>query len=73
VAHGRGRCATAGMAIRIARFVEVSVDELLAGEWLSSRTCPHCGHPPDDFVDEPTVVTEMPAVSTLKMTDGGKK
>jgi hypothetical protein len=32
------------------------MDELLAGQWLSARVCPHCGHPPDDFVDEETVV-----------------
>jgi hypothetical protein len=31
-------------------------DELLAGQWLSARVCPHCGHPPDDFVDEDTRV-----------------
>jgi hypothetical protein len=30
------------------------MDALLAGQWLSSRVCPHCGHPPDDFVDEET-------------------
>jgi len=26
------------------------------GQWLSARVCPHCGHPPNDFVDEETVV-----------------
>jgi hypothetical protein len=30
--------------------------ELLAGQWLSAQVCSHCGHPPDDFVDEETVV-----------------
>jgi hypothetical protein len=40
------------LALRIARFAGVPMDELLAGQWLSQRTCPHCGHPPDDFVDE---------------------
>jgi hypothetical protein len=24
-------------------------------QWLSARVCPHCGHPPDDFVDEDTI------------------
>ena len=37
-------------------FAGVPMDELLAGQWLSPRVCPHCGHPPDDFVDEETVV-----------------
>jgi hypothetical protein len=34
----------------------IGMDELLAGQWLSSRVCPHCGHPPDDFSDDETVV-----------------
>jgi len=42
-----------------ARLIEVGVDELLAGYHLSSRVCPHCGHPPDDFIDEETVVTDQ--------------
>jgi hypothetical protein len=41
----------------VARFAGVSVDDLLAGQWFSARTCPHyCGHPPEDFVDEETIV-----------------
>ena len=55
VATGK-RAVTPAMALRVARFVGVGVDALLAGEWLSPRTCPHCGHPPDDFADEDTVV-----------------
>lgn len=53
VATGK-RAVTPTMALRVARFVDVSLETLLAGEWLSPRTCPHCGHPPDDFVDEDT-------------------
>lgn len=30
------------------------MDEMLAGQWLSARVCPHCGHPPEDLVDEET-------------------
>ena len=56
VARGR-RPVTARLAIRVARLVGVGVDELLAGRHLSSRVCPHCGHPPDDFLDEETAVT----------------
>lgn len=55
VAHGR-RAVTARLAIRVARLIEVGVDELLAGTHMSSRVCPHCGHPPDDFGDEETVI-----------------
>jgi hypothetical protein len=36
----------------------VSIDELLAGAPLSSRTCLHWGRPPDDFADEETVVED---------------
>jgi hypothetical protein len=39
----------------VARFAVVTMDELLAGQWLSVRVCPHCGHHPDDFVDEESV------------------
>lgn len=56
VANGRGRRPTVSLALRIALLVEVSFDELVNGHWLSPRVCPHCGHPPDDFVDEQTTV-----------------
>jgi len=54
VAHGK-RPVTARLALRVARVIEVSVDDLLAGRHMSSRVCPHCGHPPEDFIDEETV------------------
>jgi hypothetical protein len=47
---------TPALALRVARFAEIAMDELLAGQWLSARVCPHCGHPPEDFVDEETMV-----------------
>ena len=50
------KAVTPALALRVARFAGVSIDELLAGQWLSPRVCPHCGHPPDDFVDEETLV-----------------
>lgn len=34
----------------------VPMDELLAGQGLSVRVCPHCGHPPENFIDEETIV-----------------
>jgi hypothetical protein len=40
----------------VARFAGIGMDELIAGQWLSPRVCPHCGHTPDNFVEEETVV-----------------
>jgi hypothetical protein len=54
VATGR-RAVTPALALRVARFAGIPMDELLAGQWLSPRVCPHCGHPPEDFTDEETV------------------
>src|SRR6185503_7640770 len=54
VATGK-KAVTPALALRVARFAGVPMDELLAGRWLSPRVCLHCGHPPDDFVDEDTV------------------
>jgi hypothetical protein len=47
---------TPALALRVERLAGVTMDELLAGQWLSSQVCPHCGHPPEDFGDEKTVV-----------------
>lgn len=55
VATGK-RAVTPALALRVARFAGVMMDELLAGQWLSVRVCPHCGRPPDDFVNEETAV-----------------
>ena len=55
VATGR-KAVTPALALRVARFAGVLVDELLAGPWPSPRVCPHGGHPPDDVTDEETVV-----------------
>jgi len=51
----------------------VSIDDLLAGALLSPRTCPHCGRPPDDFVDEETVVTVRVPVGGLAVLNGGER
>ena len=55
VATGK-RTVTPALALRVARFAGIAMDELLADQWLSARVCSHCGQPPDDFVDEETVV-----------------
>lgn len=60
------RSVTAGLAYSLARAIEVSIDDLLAGETLSARTCPHCGHPPADFENEETVVEDRSCDATFK-------
>ena len=42
------------LAVREAQYMS---EQLAAAQrWLSPRVCPHCGHPPDDFADEETIV-----------------
>jgi hypothetical protein len=66
------RCSvTAGVALRVAQFADVTFDDLINGRSLSARVCPHCGHPPDDFQDEETVVTEPEPMLKFTMLDGG--
>ncbi len=61
VARGR-RPVTARLSIRVARLIEVGGDDLLAGR---HAVCPHCGHLPDDFLDEEMAVTdETPSCKT---------
>ena len=62
-----GRDVTAKLAYSVARLTDVSIDDLLTGALLSSRTCPHCGRPPDDFFDEETVVEDRPREAILKL------
>lgn len=64
VANSR-RAVTASMAVRVARLLGASVDDLLGGRFLAGA-CPHCGHAPD-FADEPTIVEDTPR------PDGGLK
>lgn len=40
----RDRTVSASLAVRVARFVGVKVDDLLEGEFPPEGTCPHCGH-----------------------------
>ena len=53
IATGK-RDVTARLAIRVARYLQVSVDELLEGRAVVGRMCHHCGRPLDDFEDEDT-------------------
>lgn len=37
------RTATASLAVRVARFAGVSVDDVLTGRFPPAGVCPHCG------------------------------
>jgi hypothetical protein len=67
------RAVTSALALRVARLAGVGMDELLARHWLSTRTCPHCGHPPEDRVEEETVVIDQAPAGGLTVLDGGKR
>lgn len=65
-AYLRGRSVSASMALRVARLIDVSIDDLLAGRHRPGA-CSKCGHVPSyipaqisDFVDESTVAEEKP-------------
>lgn len=57
VVYGK-RPVTASVALRVARLLDSSVDDLLAGRFLPGA-CPRCGYVPD-FADEGTVVEDGP-------------
>ena len=38
---------SAGLAVRLARFAGVPVDDLLSGRYPPPGTCPHCGRGPE--------------------------
>jgi len=40
----QGRAVSASLAVRTARFADVSIDALLQGQFPPPGTCPHCGH-----------------------------
>jgi hypothetical protein len=63
-----GKRAFTPLALRATRFAGVPMDELLAGQWLSARVCPYCGHPPDDFVDETAVDYPLPVARESEAT-----
>lgn len=52
-----GRPVSASMALRVARVLDVPIDDLLAGRFLPTGACPKCGHIPD-FADESTIVED---------------
>lgn len=65
-AYLRGRSVSASMALRVARLIDVSIDDLLAGRHRPGA-CSKCGHVPSyipaqisDFVDDDTMVRDEP-------------
>lgn len=56
------RPVTASLAIRVARTLDASVDEVLAGTFLAGA-CPRCGYVPD-FAGESTKVEAEPRPAT---------
>lgn len=46
-----GKTVSASMAVRVAKLVNVGVDDLLAGKFPSPGTCPYCGHQKEATVD----------------------
>lgn len=50
---------SASLAFRVARALNVMVDDLLVGKFVPPGACPNCGHViTSDFKDESTVVEE---------------
>jgi hypothetical protein len=45
-----GRAVSASLAFRVARLVNVPIDDLLTGKFPAPGTCPHCGRGPDGEV-----------------------
>lgn len=43
VCRGR-KMASASLAVRVARFAKVGVDDVLTGRFPAQGTCPYCGH-----------------------------
>lgn len=65
VAYGRD-LVSASMALRVARLIDVPIDDLLGGRYQPDA-CPKCGYVPSylparvsDFSDENTVVEDAP-------------
>jgi hypothetical protein len=50
-----------------------ALEMTVASKLRVSRVCPHCGHPPDDFIDEETSVTDRTPSGGLAVLDGGKR
>ena len=59
---------SASLAFRVARALNVMVDDLLVGKFVPPGACPNCGHViTSDFKDESTVVEEAPRSAGLAL------
>jgi len=65
IANG-SRSVSASMALRVARLLDVPMEDLLTGRYRPGA-CPKCGHKPgympvcvSDFTDESTIVEDAP-------------
>ena len=72
IANG-SRSVSASMALRVARFLDVPMEDLLTGRYRPGA-CPKCGHRPgympvytSDFADESMVVEDAPRTADLKL------
>lgn len=57
VVTGR-RGVTFDLALRLAYFLDMPVDDVIGGKYIPTATCPKCGHVPDFNGDEGTVVDD---------------
>ena len=55
------RNVTASLALRVARMVEVTFDDLVAGRYLPARTCPRCGHIMNEYEESEHTAVEREA------------
>jgi len=63
-----GQRVSASLAIRVARLLNVMVDDLLVGRFLPPGACPNCGQViTSDFKDENTVVEDAPRSAGLAL------
>lgn len=73
IANG-SRSVSASMALRVARLLDVPMEDLLAGRYRPG-SCPKCGHRPgympvytSDFADEATIVEDAPRQSAAGLS-----
>lgn len=66
IAGGR-QPVTASLALRLARLVEATFDDLINGRYLPCGSCPRCGYPANQYeAPEHTSVEDKPRETVLK-------
>lgn len=51
----KGKPVSASLAVRVARFAAVPVDDVLGGKYPPPGSCPHCGHIQPSQPNGPTI------------------